>query len=695
MSVLKQLDRAARTAWCPSSKFRTLIASGTIAGTIDDSFETKSQLEIYDIDLGSSSHEMRLLGSIGSKDCFHSVAWGAKGIEDGSMPYGIVAGGMSDGSINIWNVNSILNKDAGALQSRSDLHKGQVLGLQFHPQQPNLLASGATDGEVYVWDLINLKEPKATKPNPSLKQATLSAITALAWNKNAPQILASSSEVGETTVWDLRQKRSIITIRNSARMNVRSTCLAWNPAASVQLAVSYSNYPVAEVWDLRQSMTPKVKLEGYHHSSILALDWCPHDPSILLTVGEDSRMASWNPITGAFLSEYSSASVNFDIQWSPTIPNLISTCSYDGKVNIESINHTGAGHVPNWMQQPSSVSFGFGGKLVSVVNEGDAVKQTVPGAPPSPSHKPKSHRVNIQQLVTDPEVLQRAEGLQEILRQGDFPNFCAYKVSHSADEDEKVTWTFMKILFEDEKNQRYLLLKELGFEPPASSEIVMPQPTVPVVPAISEEDFFNQDFAQPAEAENVDGMNGALGDMNGIGEALPADEKESEAKASAAPAVPEGPFREDADDVAIRKALVFGDFKAAVDRCLASNRMADAIVFASFGPQPLWEETRAAYFKQHKHPFIRNIMKCVSNQSLDEMVQQSELDNWRETLAILITYTTTDKYRELVNLLGSRLEHAGKNVAAVVCYICSSNIDKAVSHTHIPYMPSPLTYRIL
>jgi protein transport protein SEC31 len=54
------------------------------------------------------------------------------------------------------------------------------------------------------------------------------------------------------------------------------------------------------------------------------------------------------------------------------------------------------------------------------------------------------------------------------------------------------------------------------------------------------------------------------------------------------------------------------------------------------------------------------------------------LSQWKETLAVCITYTTTSKYRALVNQLAGRLEEEGQNVSAVVCYICASNIDKAI-----------------
>jgi hypothetical protein len=38
-------------------------------------------LQIFDVNLGTLSPEMRLVGSVSTKDCFHSVAWGAKGID--------------------------------------------------------------------------------------------------------------------------------------------------------------------------------------------------------------------------------------------------------------------------------------------------------------------------------------------------------------------------------------------------------------------------------------------------------------------------------------------------------------------------------------------------------------------------------------------------------------------------------------
>lgn len=40
----------------------------------------------------------------------------------------------------------------------------QVHGLEFNAFTPNLLASGADDGEICIWDISNLAEPTHFPP---------------------------------------------------------------------------------------------------------------------------------------------------------------------------------------------------------------------------------------------------------------------------------------------------------------------------------------------------------------------------------------------------------------------------------------------------------------------------------------------------------------------------------------------------
>ena len=230
---------------------------------------------------------------------------------------------------------------------------------------------------------------------------------------------------------------------------------------------------------------------------------------------------------------------------------------------------------------------------------------------------------------------------------------------------------------------------------------------------IPEDQFFNQDFggsdalsgASAASvpvvaAEEKNGVEPYQDTVEGVNHSA-TDSKEGKAASSAASA-PGRPqlahdelcFRSfsvgDDDESEIRHALIYGDFSSAVSRCLQTGRLADAIIFSSFGPASLWEETRSHYFAVHPHPFIRSVMKNVSSSQLEEMVAASSLSaapasgpsssssSWKETLAMLITYTTTDRYRSLVNQLAERLEAAGQSLPALICFMCSSNVDRAV-----------------
>ena len=97
------VNRSSTVAWCGSAEHASLLAAGTVAGAYSESFDTTAHLEIFNLDLGSSSSEMPCLGSIQTSERFHRLAWGTMGVADGSRPYGILAGGMVDGTIKIFN----------------------------------------------------------------------------------------------------------------------------------------------------------------------------------------------------------------------------------------------------------------------------------------------------------------------------------------------------------------------------------------------------------------------------------------------------------------------------------------------------------------------------------------------------------------------------------------------------------------
>lgn len=103
------VQRSATVAWGPTSAHSNLMAAGTVAGAISDSFDATAHLEIFSLDLGSRSGDMPLLGSVQTSDRFHRLAWGSYGHESGTFSHGILAGGMVDGSIKIFNPAAMIS----------------------------------------------------------------------------------------------------------------------------------------------------------------------------------------------------------------------------------------------------------------------------------------------------------------------------------------------------------------------------------------------------------------------------------------------------------------------------------------------------------------------------------------------------------------------------------------------------------
>ena len=102
-SRVAAVSRSATVAWGPTSAHANLMAAGTVAGAISDSFDASAQLEIFSLDLGSRTGEMPLLGSVQTNDRFHRLAWGRYGHESGALSHGLLAGGMVDGTIKVFN----------------------------------------------------------------------------------------------------------------------------------------------------------------------------------------------------------------------------------------------------------------------------------------------------------------------------------------------------------------------------------------------------------------------------------------------------------------------------------------------------------------------------------------------------------------------------------------------------------------
>uniref|UniRef100_A0A8C1JWZ2 SEC31 homolog B, COPII coat complex component n=1 Tax=Cyprinus carpio TaxID=7962 RepID=A0A8C1JWZ2_CYPCA len=483
---VKEILRTATQAWSPAAQHPARLALGTAAQQLDASFNTSSALEIFEVDFADTSLDMKLRGTLPTSNRFHSLIWVAFDPEGSS---GRLIGGSESGSVTVFSPDAILGVGEDAVIGQSHKHTGPVRALDYNRFQSNLVASGASDSEIYIWDLNNFSNPMT----PGTKAQPAEDVSVVAWNSQVQHILASANPSGKAIVWDLRKNEPIIKISDhSNRMHCSG--MLWHPDVATQLVLASEDdrLPVIQMWDLRFATSPLKVLES-HTRGILSISWSQADPELLLSSGKDNRILCWNPNTGEVIYELPTANQwCFDVQWCPRNPALLSAASFDGRISVYSVmggrlqqqQHStisasfdtsdpfGTGQTlpplqvpqpseetvivpplkkpPKWVRRPVGASFAFGGKLVTFENPTAAAQQ-----------QPIARQVQVSQVTTETEFLQRSAELQAALQSGSFTSFCHDKIRSAPSDAEQDIWRFLTVNFEDEARVKFLRL--LGF----------------------------------------------------------------------------------------------------------------------------------------------------------------------------------------------------------------------------------------
>uniref|UniRef100_A0A8C9L298 Protein transport protein Sec31A n=1 Tax=Pavo cristatus TaxID=9049 RepID=A0A8C9L298_PAVCR len=666
---LKEIDRTAMQAWSPAQQHPIYLATGTSAQQLDASFSTNASLEIFELDLSDPSLDMKSCATFSSTHRYHKLIWGPHSMTAGESVSGVLIAGGENGNIILYDPAKIIAGDTEVIIAQKDKHTGPVRALDVNMFQTNLVASGANESEIYIWDLNNF----ATPMTPGAKTQPLEDISCIAWNRQVQHILASASPSGRATVWDLRKNEPIIKVSDH---NNRMHCsgLAWHPDVATQMVLASEDdrLPVIQMWDLRFTSSPLRVLES-HTRGILAIAWSMADSELLLSCGKDAKILCSNPNTGEVLYELpTNMQWCFDIQWCPRNPVILSAASFDGRISIYSImggstdglrqKHVdqlsssfgnldpfGTGQPlpplqlpqqtapqsvvlplkkpPKWIRRPVGASFSFGGKLVTFEN---AKPQQQPGIDQQPQH----HYVYVSQVVTEKEFLARSTQLQEAVQSEGFISYCQKKIDMAQADFERNVWAFLKVNFEEDSRAKYLDL--LGYR----KDDLRNKVSLPYL-VVQEPGFLKIRVCIPNVAKDNKQETEVLGSAR----------KTFSISVSG-----------DVDGL-ITQALLTGDFESAVDLCLHDNRMADAIILAIAGGQELLSRTQEKYFSKIQSKITR---VCISAKN-------------QHAHRLLATSFSPSKFSYL---LGNRLESEGDSLLrtqACLCYICAGNVEKLVA----------------
>ncbi|XP_067846009.1 protein transport protein Sec31A isoform X9 [Heptranchias perlo] len=712
---LKEINRTAIQAWSPAQQHPIYLAAGTSAQQLDATFSTNASLEIFELDLADSTLDMKSCGTFSSAHRYHKVIWGAHEKTTDGLSSGVLIAGGENGNIILYNPSEIIAGGEDVVIGQNDTHNGPVRALDFNPFQSNLVASGANESEIYIWDLNNFGTPMT----PGSKSQPPEDVSCVAWNRQVQHILASANPSGRAVVWDLRKNEPILKVSDHTN-RMHCSGLAWHPEVATQMAVASEDdrMPVIQMWDLRFATSPLRVLEN-HTRGILAIAWSLADPELLLSCGKDNRILCWNPNTAEVVYELPTATQwCFDIQWCPRNPAVLSAAAFDGHVSIYSLmggnldaqrqrqvdnisssfgnlDPFGTGQTlpplqlpqsiaqpsavlplkkpPKWIRRPVGATFAFGGKLVTFQNLKPQPQQQQQDVP---------FQVFVSQVVTETELLNRSNELQSTIHSGGFVEYCQSKVNAAQTDFERNVWGFLKVNFQKDHRNKYLEL--LGYKQEelaakiatalqsGANKIGLPSDkalddseqtaeSAEDSPAI-EDQFLGEAESEHEEDEDVD-----------ISESTSEKQVEDETKFNIS-------ISGDVDGL-ITQALLTGNFEGAVDLCLYDNRMADAIILAIAGGQELLAKTQKKYFAKTKSKITR-LIDAVVTRDWKEILRSCDLQNWKEALAALLTYARPDEFAALCDLLGTRLESEGDNglqAQACLCYICAGNVEKLVA----------------
>lgn len=694
---VKEIDRTANVAWSPAVHHPIYIAAGTAAQQLDSTFSTTAALEIYALNLTEPGLDMELVGTLDSDHRFHKIAWGCHGISEGELPSGVLVGGADAGNLLVYDPAKLI-KGEDALICQKNKHTGPVYALDFNTFQANLLASGSTDSEIFIWDLNSPNAPMT----PGAKSQPHEDISCLAWNRQVQHILASTFPA-RCIVWDLRKNEPIIKVSDTTA-RVHCKAVAWHPEVATQLCLASEDdhAPVVQLWDLRFATSPLKTLE-HHQKGVLAIAWCPQDPDLLLSCGKDNRILCWNPNSnvqgGEVVCEIPTGNQwHFDVAWCPRNPAVISSASFDGHVGIYSLlggqqqaqaspklaeSFPGADTLaqlppayqqqqqqqqqqrgvtisllkpPKWLRKPVGASFGFGGKLISFTKQ-QPQQQSSGGVP-------VAQLIHISQVVTEEALMTRSSELEAALSTGTFADFCQRKVQDcQGDPNLRLAWSFLQANFE--ASPRAKMLSLLGYDPDdVTSQLSLA--------GHESEDTDDQDISNDIGSLSINATNGDLvEDSTSAFDCIAAKQKEKEFT----------PFTistssEDADSL-LNKALLTGNVEAAVNLCLLEGRWADALILAQAGGVALLQRTQRRYFKQATSDSAK-LISAVVHSNWVHVVENCEISCWKEALAAVLTYAKPEDFAVLCESLGSRLESENTALVpyAMLCYICAGNLEK-------------------
>lgn len=247
-----------------------------------------------------------------------------------------LAGAISaDGSVSVYNLES------ESLEKKCLHHKENGYGITWNRFSEGVMATGADDKTVALWDINN--KGSELSPTTVYKQHT-SIVNDVSFHEFSPSLLGSVGDDGYFYGNDTRDdQKSICAKLCDSPLN----SLAFSKFSENIFAVSGQDSNVY-LYDLRDYSKPLHVMMG-HTKPVTCLKWSPHHENIVASGSEDRRVIMWDinkfgmeqlqdemedGVPELLMMHGGHTSCVNDLSFHPQIPWFVASCSDDNIAHL-------------------------------------------------------------------------------------------------------------------------------------------------------------------------------------------------------------------------------------------------------------------------------------------------------------------------------------------------------------------------
>ena len=192
--------------------------------------------------------------------------------------FALLGGRKSLALINLSDPKTVVSKVA------RNVGKWEITSVQWAPVVPDRIALAANDR-------IEIVNPENDLLHEQILLSHTRYISDIDWNPREPHLLASGAHDASLNLWDLRssgfRKRPALTFN----MIVSASQVRWNKINTSIIATSHEGD--LKLWDTRKMSTPFQYLSS-HIARVYSVDWSPHSKDHLVTSSQDCFVKFFN-----------------------------------------------------------------------------------------------------------------------------------------------------------------------------------------------------------------------------------------------------------------------------------------------------------------------------------------------------------------------------------------------------------------